>query len=78
MARTIAATERRPAYEPLYDIDPHSGASIEIFYCDSMLARSFATREGWFWWTCQPGLLPNVPPVGPFGSSYLAFCDAMR
>jgi hypothetical protein len=33
MARAIitAQTGRRPAHEPIYDIDPRTGASIEVF-----------------------------------------------
>jgi hypothetical protein len=80
MARAIVAanTERHAAYEPLYDIDPQTGASIEVFYADRMLAKSFGTCEGWFWWTCQPGCLPDDVPSGPFGSCYAAYRDAWR
>ena len=43
MARAIITSRpgRRAAYEPLYDIDPRTGASIEIFYADRVLAKSF-------------------------------------
>jgi hypothetical protein len=81
MARAIvsARTGRRSAYEPLYDIDPRTGASIEIFYADSVLAASFGTGgAGWHWWSCQPGRLPDDLPAGPFGSSFLAYRDALR
>ena len=80
MSRAIvtARAERRPAYEPLYDIDRHTGASIEIFYADRTLAVSFgALSAGWFHWRCQRGSLPERPPAGPFGSSYLAYRDAL-
>jgi hypothetical protein len=78
MARAIVAgeAERRAAYEPLYDLDPLTGASIEVFYADRVLANSFETREGWFWWSCQPGCLPGGLPTGPFATSYLAFKSA--
>ena len=60
MARTITCdARRRTAYEPLYDIDPQTGATIEVFFADQWLAKSFGTREGWFWWTCQRGFLPG-------------------
>lgn len=55
-----------------------TGLIIEVFYCDPFLAKSFdAPNPGWFWWTCRHGCLPQVPPRGPFGTSYRAYCDAM-
>ena len=46
MARAVISDpKRRPALEPLYeDIDPRTGASIEVFYADRVLAGSFGTR----------------------------------
>ena len=67
----------RTAYEPLYDIDPQTGASVEIFYADRALAMSFDMhRAGWFWWACQPGCLPGAV-AGPFADNYLAYRDAL-
>jgi hypothetical protein len=77
MARATVVTERLAAYEPLYDIDPQTGASIEVFYADRVLAESFGTHAGWFWWTCRPGCLPDRPPIGPFATSYRAYRDAL-
>ena len=48
MARAIR-TSPQAAYEPLYDVDPRSGATIEVFYADRVLAKSFGTRARWFW-----------------------------
>jgi hypothetical protein len=78
MARAIVTTRTgRPAYEPLYDIDPRTGASIEVFYADRVLAVSFGTRgAGWCWWACQRGCLPDGPPTGPFATSYAAYRHA--
>jgi hypothetical protein len=60
--------------EPLYAVDPRTGASVEIFYADGALARSFGARgPGWFCWTCRPGYLPDGLPTGPFANSYLAY-----
>ena len=70
----ISDPKRHTAYEPLYDIDPQSGASVEIFYADHALATSFGTfSTGWFWWTCQPTCVPHGPPIGPFATSYAAY-----
>jgi hypothetical protein len=58
----ISDPKRRAAFEPLYDIDLQTGASIEVFYADPALANSFGRGTGWFWWTCQRGSLPDGPP----------------
>ena len=51
MARAVISDpKRRAAFEPIYDADPQTGASIEVFFADHWLARSFGT-SGWFWWT---------------------------
>jgi len=68
-------SERRDANEPLYDVDPRTGAAIEVFYADEVLAKSFGTRTGWFWWSCRRGFLPDGQPTGPFGTSYAAYRD---
>ena len=75
MARAVISDpKRRTAYEPLYDIDPQTGASVEVFYADRTLAMSFGMHgAGWFWWACQPGCLPDGPPIGPFATSYSAY-----
>jgi hypothetical protein len=74
----ISDPKRHTAGEPLYDIDPQTGASVEIFYADGAVASSFGAREaGWFWWTCQSGSLPEGEPSGPFGTSYAAYCEAL-
>ncbi|MGA2891325.1 MAG: hypothetical protein ABSE22_00555 [Xanthobacteraceae bacterium] len=69
--------KRRVTYEPLYDIDPRTGANIEVFYADPALAESIGKAgPGWFWRACQRGDLPNGP-TGPFGTSYTAYRDAL-
>jgi hypothetical protein len=75
MGRVMTSDPKRlAAYEPLYDIDPRTGASVEVFYADWVLAKSFgARRPGWFWWTCQRGHLPDELPTGPFATSYRAY-----
>jgi hypothetical protein len=63
--------------EPLYDIDPRTGESVEIFYADSALAKSFGTRPGWFYWSCRTGSLPDRQPTGPFPTSYAAYLNVL-
>lgn len=79
MARAIITSrpERRAAYEPLYEINRSTGAVIEVFYADAVLARSFGARGGWCWWSCSPGCLPGTRPHGPFATSYGAFRHAL-
>jgi hypothetical protein len=70
----ISDPNRHTAREPLYDIDPQTGASVEIFYADRAMARAFGTSDfGWFWWMCRAGSLPDRLPTGPFANSYLAY-----
>jgi hypothetical protein len=77
MARAVISNPtRHAAYEPLYDVDPRTGATVEVFYAERVLAHSFGARgTGWFWWTWQRSCLPDDVPIGPFGSSYLAYRD---
>jgi hypothetical protein len=79
LARTVISDPKRDAaYEPLYDLDPQTGTSVEIFFADRAVARSFGMSDaGWFWWTCQSGSLPEGEPNGPFATSYTAYRDAL-
>jgi hypothetical protein len=74
MARAVICDpKRRAIHEPLYDVDQRTGASVEVFYADRVLAQSFgASGPGWFWWTWQRGCSPDDVPTGPFANSYLA------
>jgi hypothetical protein len=37
-------------HEPLYDILPLTGLSIEVFYADRTLETFGRGGAGWFWW----------------------------
>ena len=50
-------TKRPAAFEPLYDIHPDTGATIEVFHADRVFAS--LRGPGWFWWTCKPGFMPD-------------------
>jgi hypothetical protein len=75
MAKLATSSERRVADEPLYDVDPRTGDTVEIFYADDVLATSFGTRPGWHWWSCRRGFLPEGLVTGPFQTSYAAYRD---
>ncbi len=32
-------------------------------------------EEGWYWWSCCPGCLPDSEPIGPFPSEEAAEAD---
>jgi hypothetical protein len=74
---TISDPATKAAFEPLYDIHPRTGATIEVFYADRALAASFGVRSGgWLWWSCERGGAPS-DPVGPFPTNYAAYRDAL-
>jgi hypothetical protein len=64
-------------HEPLFDIDPRTGASIEVFYTDRSLETFGRCGPGWFWWTRRPGFAPDGLATGPFATSYAAYRDAI-
>jgi hypothetical protein len=64
------------AHKPLYDVDPQTGASIEVFYTDRL--ATFGRRgTGWFWWPRQRGFAPAGRAHGPFPTSYAAYRHAI-
>jgi hypothetical protein len=65
-------------YEPLYDIDPETGVSIEVFYSDRTLETFGRGGAGWFWWPRRRGYSPDGPATGPFASRYTAYRHAMN
>jgi hypothetical protein len=67
-----------PRYEPLYDVHPLSGASIEVFYANRALEAFGWCGGGWFWCTRRRGFAPAAAPTGPFATSYAAYRHAMN
>jgi hypothetical protein len=65
-------------HEPLYDIDPQTGASIEVFYADRALETFGKCGAGWFWWSRRRGFPPEGQPTGPFATSYAAYRHSMN
>jgi hypothetical protein len=68
---------QRAAREPLYDIDPRIGVSIEVFYADRTLETFGSDGAGWFWWRRRRSSSPDGPATGPFATSYAAYRHAM-
>ena len=69
--------KQRTRYQPLYDIDPRTGASIEVFYADRALETFGRCGAGWFWWSRRRGCSPTGSPIGPFATSYAAYRHAL-
>jgi hypothetical protein len=70
--------ERRAAFEPLYDVDSRTGATIEVFWADRALETFGRSGAGWFYWSRRRGFAPEGPPTGPFATSYAAYRHAMN
>jgi hypothetical protein len=72
---------QRARREPLFDIHPSTGASVEVFYADRGVETFGRCGAGWFWWPRRPGFPPDGQSVGPFATSYAAyrhaFCQAI-
>lgn len=62
--------------------DPHALPDIEVFPIfegwpwdseKSEVQSTFVTSgDGWYYWPCFPGCLPDSEPVGPFDSEQIA------
>jgi hypothetical protein len=70
----VTSNSRR---ESLFDVDPRTGATIEIFYTDRTLETFGRCGAGWFWWPRRRGFSPGGPAMGPFVTSYAAYHHAM-
>jgi hypothetical protein len=69
---------RAPAHEPLFDTNPHTGATIEVFYADRALETFGWQGAGWFWCFRRRGCSPEGQPTGPFATSYSAYRNALQ
>ena len=70
--------------DPSREDDPHALPDVEVFYrtatalsADGWLDGDGDTMgEGWYWWSCFPGCMPDGDPVGPFPTEAEALSDA--
>ena len=51
---------------------------VEVWYSrgDGDECSEHGHPQGWYWWNCQPGCLPNGEPSGPFPTAKEAYEDA--
>jgi hypothetical protein len=79
MAPRVLSNPRRPArHEPLFDIHPLTGVTIEVLYWDRTLETFGRGGAGWFWWSRRRGFSPACPATGPFATSYAAYRHSMN
>ena len=53
--------------------DPYALPDVEVFYADH--ADGWDGDEGWYYWSCFPGCLPDSEPWGPFATRAEALAD---
>jgi hypothetical protein len=68
---------RRARHEPLFDLQPLTGTSIEVFYANRTLETFGKCGGGWYWWPRRRGGSPDGRATGPFATSYAAYRHAM-
>lgn len=67
--------------DPTREHDPHALPNIEVFFhahdnhCGHNVEEGCG-GEGWYWWACFPGCLPDGDPIGPFDTEAKALADA--
>ena len=72
-----AGPGQRAEREPLFDVHPLTGATIEVFYADRTMETFGRCGAGWFWCARQRGFAPTGPATGPFATSYGAYRHAV-
>lgn len=45
--------------EPIHDVHPRTGSTIEVFYADRTLETFGRNGAGWFWWFRRRGFSPD-------------------
>lgn len=61
------------------EADPHTLPDIETFVVSDnqpFQLDDTALENGWYWWTCLPGCMPDSEPSGPFKTEAEALEDA--
>jgi hypothetical protein len=69
---------QRARLEPLFDLHPRTGVSIEVFFADRTMETFGRCGAGWFWQVRRRGFAPEGWPTGGFSTSYAAYRSAMN
>lgn len=67
------------SYYQFVDDDGCEYGSFEVFYdIASLTLTGKAVGEGFYWWSCFPGCIPDSDPIGPFETEEDAVKDAQQ
>lgn len=63
--------------DPTRDSDPYALPDVEVFYHEggSIYDLYEDINEGYYYWFCFPGCLPDSDPIGPFATEDEAIAD---
>lgn len=67
--------------DPSRENEPEALPNAEVFYAEAGELDEYfegASLEGWYWWACFPGCLPDGEPNGPFETEEEARADAQE
>lgn len=72
--------------DPARESDPYALPDIEVFfnYGDQEAGKDLTDEdgeflaEGWYWWSCFPGCLPDGEANGPFATEAEAIANAQE
>ena len=77
MSQQYSDTTRADEQSALPDVEVFYMSQGEIDDLERDGEETELHEEGWYFWSCFPGCLPDSDPVGPFTSEQLAV-DAAR
>ena len=72
--------------DPSREQAPTALPNAEVFYVTKADAIEFTAvgdemifhGDGWYWWACMSGCLPDGDPIGPFNTEQLAIDDGQE
>jgi len=69
--------------DPSREDDKYSLPNVETYYVDAddvdfVDEEGNQLAEGWYYWFCLPGCLPDSSPCGPFDTEAEALEDARK
>lgn len=64
--------------DPKRENDPHTREWLETALDDDVKTSDVLGEQGWYWWSCFPGCLPDGDPIGPFNTEAEALADAQE
>jgi hypothetical protein len=70
--------------DPSRESDPHALPDVEVFFVHSRPSglrgpeAEEMLSEGWYWWSCFPGCMPDGEPNGPYATEAEALADAQE